>query len=608
MNGLNEIIKDYLESPSTDYAIMICGVWGCGKSFYIHHDFKDLVKTVTVPKKEGKQKEKTYNPAFISLYGVSSAEDFEYRVFCGINSWAEKGIIRLGSNIIAKGASLLGIELSKKDTASVTFVNEDRVLVFDDLERICEDKIPVKEVLGLINSYAEHTHRKVIIVCNEESFLESEKVSEDYTKYKEKSVRFTYSFEPDESAAYDAMCNDVQDREYKEYLNSNKDSILAVFRLGGNKNLRTLKFFVDTFGKIYNEVSKSKHATKLIRNYMVALMLYSIEHKKGVSIDDLLLLDESRFKIDDMDLFGLHKQEESIEVNKDYSADFRETYNVVYADFVNSKALLDYITTGAIDKSSLKKQIKELEDRYDKEQGTEEGRLYNKLNNISTLSDEEVKPLLDQLYEFIRADKYNIYDLLYIYTLFLKYNYWHFCGFEITPEIDQMVLSSMERQKEKHIYNSLFEYKTPIWDSSLESRVEYEKYSAIKSVASKINREARMNNEVSECNQFIRVAEKGDVNEMRQYRMDVNNRLSVNGMDWDRVGELILALPNPSACELCECIIFLTPDAALVSISEQERIKEKLIPVLETYMDDKRGLLRDMYVNELVRHLKGVVR
>lgn len=66
MNGLNEIIKDYIESPSTDYAIMICGVWGCGKSFYIHHDFKDLVKTVTVPKKEGKQKEKTYNPAFIS--------------------------------------------------------------------------------------------------------------------------------------------------------------------------------------------------------------------------------------------------------------------------------------------------------------------------------------------------------------------------------------------------------------------------------------------------------------------------------------------------------------------------------------------------------------
>lgn len=31
--------------------------------------------------------------AYISLYGLSSAEDFYHRVFCGINSWAQNGFV-----------------------------------------------------------------------------------------------------------------------------------------------------------------------------------------------------------------------------------------------------------------------------------------------------------------------------------------------------------------------------------------------------------------------------------------------------------------------------------------------------------------------------------
>lgn len=153
---------------------MISGEWGCGKSYYMRNRFKDLATSIEVPKTENKGNKKkriTYNPAFISLYGVSSTEDFEYRVFCGINAWAENGFIRTGGAIVAKGAGFFGLEFGKKDSSAITFVNENRVLVFDDLERICEDKIPVKEVLGLMNSYAEHTYRKVIIVCNEEHFL-----------------------------------------------------------------------------------------------------------------------------------------------------------------------------------------------------------------------------------------------------------------------------------------------------------------------------------------------------------------------------------------------------------------------------------------------------
>ena len=316
-------------------------------------------------------------------------------------------------------------------------------------------------------------------------------------------------------------------------------------------------------------------------------------------------MDESQFIIDENALFGLQGKEEP-DKKKDYGSEFRETYSTVYSDFVNSKALLDYISSGSVNKSILLQEFHDLEVKYDKEQGTEEGRVYNKLNNTSQLKDEEIRPLLEKLIGFIKSDRYNLYELLYIYTLFLRYNYWHIGGFTISKEIDDMVLSSMERQKGKHVYNPLFEYKTPIWDDSTESKTDHDRYNAIKSVASKINREARAANEATECNQFIAVVESGDLNELRKYRTDGNNRMSVNGMDWDKIGELILTVPNPIASELCECIIFLTPDAALVSLTEQERIKEKLIPVLDSFLKKHDGQLRAIGITYLVNHLKEI--
>ena len=40
---INAIVESYLNSPKkTDYAIMINGKWGCGKTYYIEHDVKEF--------------------------------------------------------------------------------------------------------------------------------------------------------------------------------------------------------------------------------------------------------------------------------------------------------------------------------------------------------------------------------------------------------------------------------------------------------------------------------------------------------------------------------------------------------------------------------------
>ena len=43
MEDLDKIIENYLKAKDTDYAIMINGDWGCGKSYYIKNDFQKTV-------------------------------------------------------------------------------------------------------------------------------------------------------------------------------------------------------------------------------------------------------------------------------------------------------------------------------------------------------------------------------------------------------------------------------------------------------------------------------------------------------------------------------------------------------------------------------------
>lgn len=43
MEKLNEIVIDYLKVKDTDYALMINGKWGCGKTYYLEHGFKDFI-------------------------------------------------------------------------------------------------------------------------------------------------------------------------------------------------------------------------------------------------------------------------------------------------------------------------------------------------------------------------------------------------------------------------------------------------------------------------------------------------------------------------------------------------------------------------------------
>lgn len=616
-SDLNNVIKDYLSTKDTDYAVMISGDWGSGKSYYISHRLNDLVKSTPVPtgdESDSNNKEKYYSLAYISLYGVSSSEDFLVRVFNGINPWLNNQFWRLSGLITSKTAGFWGISFRKKDVQPITFIRKNRVLVFDDLERICEDKISVKEVLGLINTYTEHSHYKVIIVCNERRYTiegEANNAKDSFKEHKEKSVRFTYEFSPDEREAYYTMVSAIPSGDYHDFLVKEEASFLSLFNLGGKRNLRTLKFILDTFGKLYGLTQEAKYKDRVTRVFLVTFVLYACEYKQGITVEELESLDISKNRIDSSVFSNLYRKDMGSfqeDKKKDYESIFKERYESVYDDFCPCSSIIRYIESGFLDKDSFRHDIQKLDNELDRLVLKPEGIVYQKLLRMTELDDSEVMPLIEELLSYVSVGKYNLYDLLRIYVLLLKYDYWKISGFELTGVIDSVFKDAMERLKGHHQYNAMFDVKTPIFDSSDRDTRPFVKYGEMKKIAMVINLLAKKETEAKDGRELMVASEQGDIEKIRSFRATEEHRISVSGIDWDRMMEVLKGASNPVACEVCECLISITPEGGLLNPDEADRIKSVFLPALEDYLKSDTRQIRRIYIKELRDHLNDVVR
>lgn len=62
MNELiSKYLSDYLHNPDPQYAVMLKGEWGCGKSFFVNKWIKEY-------KPAGRKK--SLKPIYVSLYGL----------------------------------------------------------------------------------------------------------------------------------------------------------------------------------------------------------------------------------------------------------------------------------------------------------------------------------------------------------------------------------------------------------------------------------------------------------------------------------------------------------------------------------------------------------
>ena len=169
MEDLVESILDYVRSDYTDYAVMINGEWGAGKTHFWNNKIKKKIESMQL---NGKR----YTTIYMSLYGISNLEEISKKIFIETTQLMDKNLRKFmnahGQTSIPEYAktgldmaNLFGVTKNgDRVDYSDFFSTDDKVLCFDDLERANVDVI---DILGYINNFVEHDHIKTIIICNE---------------------------------------------------------------------------------------------------------------------------------------------------------------------------------------------------------------------------------------------------------------------------------------------------------------------------------------------------------------------------------------------------------------------------------------------------------
>ena len=401
---LTKQIIEYLNEDDVDYAILINGEWGSGKTYYINKLIEQYNKKEKENKKDNESNENNkdkYRFIYISLFGLKTTEQIDEKirnlilifnildsnktknnnrtkkVIKGVKTsvkFAEKLTEEYAKDLKGKNKYLKYISIQTIPNFIEAFQNRKKyIFVFDDLERA---SIDYKEILGYINEIVEHDKAKVIIIANEKEILENEKNKDnnknEYQKYKEKTIRYTFNFSPKIEIAFDNIIEKIQNTEKEEILKYKK-SILDVFNSQTNKNIRTLKFSIklmEKYLKLIENIKKeiinkykendNKQVDEFIKEYISGLINFIVSDSINYKInsqnneDKIIKNNDNKEQIEKIERLNEISKITYEEINKDYLF-VRESIENYYYDDSDKlfKSILCYIDDKLNDNSPL---------------------------------------------------------------------------------------------------------------------------------------------------------------------------------------------------------------------------------------------------------------
>jgi len=192
MSNSNKHIEEFLDyylnvEQSPDYAVLITGCWGSGKTYFIRRYLGGNRKEV----KDWLTDCEKYTVVYVSLFGAKSREEIDKRVLetlhPKLNSKVVKaipGAVSLIEKIVGTATANPLVTIAGKNIAVFTenLLEAEKnaikkvVIVFDDVERA--DMRPA-ELLGYLNEYIEHLHIPCILLADMDKWEEAQNNSDD---------------------------------------------------------------------------------------------------------------------------------------------------------------------------------------------------------------------------------------------------------------------------------------------------------------------------------------------------------------------------------------------------------------------------------------------
>ena len=459
MEDLVESILDYIRSDYTDYAIMINGEWGSGKTHFWNNKIKKKIESMQL---NGKR----YTTIYMSLYGISNLEEISKKIFIETTQLMDKNLRKFmnanGQETIPEYAKT-GIDManffgvtqnSDKVDYAEFFSTDDKVLCFDDLERANVDVI---DILGYINNFVEHDHIKTIIICNEKelatklkssnlemkTFIATylldkqnelnktdkpmvEKIQDkiehvfdkanDYERIKEKLIGETFEYAP----KFDYIINGILMRyennpDLIRFLRENTGLIIKTFHRSGTRNLRILKHALNDFKRIFEMVNKSYPNTnhRIMQTMLVFTIAVSFEIKAGkitkekfVTIKDneeyKAILVSSRILMDNRQFYIK-------EFDNNYYYNFKSEYRFF-------KFIEYYVRTRIFDMKLFKENMETIRNTIDKESLPAYKRLLTE--EYWKISDDQFGGIIKEILEDVKEGKIELIDIVKLFAYF----------------------------------------------------------------------------------------------------------------------------------------------------------------------------------------------
>lgn len=504
-NNLVEIIKEYL-SIETNYAVLLNGNYGIGKTHFFKTTLSKEIEETPLPKNH----EKKYTAVHISLFGVKTLEDVQTLLFTELYPFFKKRGIKLVSGVgkaLIRGIVNVGQGGNIDDYISDVGVNSSEWLNYDELV-ICFDDLDRKsvtfdfnELMGFINSLVENSIAKVIIIVNEEELVKDKSYS---VVFREKVVGVTIQYNPNPSLVFKQIIDSrykSSNKIYHEFLKTNEGHILSYIEKNKN-NFRNLIYFLERFKLIFssllNEMDIDREIRILKEDKLKAVLDFtlalSIEYKLGylnsTNFDELVKERDIKYyinkRIADMNgVIGNEKQEDKLSYFDQFKFKYFSENKFYYFD-----SIFRYITgTSTFQISRLKEEIKTYFLTTDGKIA-EQSQLLKELGYSESfkLSTVEYRKKISQLLKFVDSGSFSLEQYATVFVFVVKFD--NVLGYNI---------ENLKKRFKKGIKKGLSNYKHNghlHFQISLSGEVEFKEHvSEIVDFCISMNEEAKTLNE-----------------------------------------------------------------------------------------------------------------
>lgn len=308
MDKASSLILKYCSTHNVDYAYLLNGKWGAGKTFFVQNELKDI-------------NNKGCRTIYISLFDKKEWSEVMASIIhsvAGSMTSAQKLINGLIKEICPKNISntisMMGEIITPFVNEKVISIIKDYLVIIDDLERT---NIPINHLMGKISEVLLVNKIHVLIVSDVSHMdKESQKV---FFKWKEKIVRKTIELDHGylKKAISSIVAINGEHTTRYQYYNDSREIFDVIVDHVKVTNLRSWQFAFDIFDELFkNKYDNNYYFYNELIQTIVLTVQFCIER-------ELKIADHESF-------LKFIKERNMVEDNNSNNIDFKIRYVLLH--------------------------------------------------------------------------------------------------------------------------------------------------------------------------------------------------------------------------------------------------------------------------------------